>query len=218
MSQASVAIAYARAQIGKWYQFGATGPDTFDCSGLTVKAYEAAGVKIGRTTYQQIFNGRSVSKSELRPGDLVFPDPDHVSLYVGGGTVIEAPHTGAQVREVPMWGFWAARRVVTDNVVLAVDPIDPFTDPFGNSNPNNGMLDPMNPYSYITELQGQVKSLLTLATDVNRIALWLADPKNWWRLSVFLFGVMLLWLGVQWVTGNLQRSVNAGKAVVNAAT
>lgn len=106
------AIGFALAQVGKPYQWGATGPDSFDCSGLTMAAYAAAGVQLSRTTYTQVLEGTAVAEGELLPGDLVFPDPGHVQIYLGNGYVIEAPFTGSQVRVVPMWGFWAARRVV----------------------------------------------------------------------------------------------------------
>jgi cell wall-associated NlpC family hydrolase len=106
------ALAYAFQQIGKPYQWGATGPNTFDCSGLVYRSFrDGAGVKIPRTTAGQILIGKRVSKANLEPGDLVFPDPGHVQLYAGGGMVVEAPHTGLKVREVPMWGFLTARRV-----------------------------------------------------------------------------------------------------------
>lgn len=109
---ADQALAYARAQIGKPYVFGATGPDSFDCSGLVYSAYKAVGISLGRTTYQQIFNGSPVNQTDLRIGDLVFPDAGHVQIFSGGGHVVEAPHTGANVREVAMWGFWRGRRIV----------------------------------------------------------------------------------------------------------
>lgn len=105
------AVAFARAQIGKPYVFGATGPNSFDCSGLVRAAFKNAGVDLPRTTFQQITSGVAVSKAELRLGDLVFADPGHVALYSGNGNVIEAPHSGAVVREVAMWGFWKGRRV-----------------------------------------------------------------------------------------------------------
>ena len=106
-SAAQQAIAFARDQIGDPYQFGATGPDSWDCSGLTMKAYESAGISLPRTSREQWTVGRHIqSMIDLQPGDLVFygydpHDPStihHVALYIGGGTMIEAPHTGAFVR------------------------------------------------------------------------------------------------------------------------
>ncbi len=105
-SAAEQAIAFAREQIGKPYQWGATGPDTFDCSGLTMSAYASAGVSIPRTSREQYTAGTHIgSMSDLVPGDLLFyaygSSPStihHVGLYVGDGLMIEAPFTGATVR------------------------------------------------------------------------------------------------------------------------
>jgi len=97
---AGKAIAYARAQIGKPYQWGGTGPDAFDCSGLVMRAWQAAGVKdIPRTSQQQMAWVKPVQSPS--PGDLGFPHPGHVWLYSSPTTIIEAPYTGAFVREVP---------------------------------------------------------------------------------------------------------------------
>ena len=109
MNTADVAIQFALAQVGKPYKWGATGPDSFDCSGLV---YAAFGKKIGRTTYQQILMGVGIAQNDMEPGDLCFPDVGHVQLYIGGGNVVEAPHTGAFVRVVPA-RYWKARRITT---------------------------------------------------------------------------------------------------------
>ncbi|MFJ9808382.1 NlpC/P60 family protein [Streptomyces sp. NPDC101158] len=103
-TRAAEAIAYARAQLGKPYVWGATGPSAFDCSGLTQASWRAAGVSLPRTTYTQINAGRRVSRSELAPGDLVFfySGISHVGLYIGGGQMIHAPRPGAPVRIAPI--------------------------------------------------------------------------------------------------------------------
>ncbi|MFB6894819.1 C40 family peptidase [Streptomyces hydrogenans] len=102
--RASAAISFARAQLGKPYVWGATGPSGYDCSGLTQAAWRAAGVSLPRTTYTQINAGRRVSRSELAPGDLVFfySGISHVGLYIGGGQMIHAPRPGAPVRIAPI--------------------------------------------------------------------------------------------------------------------
>lgn len=103
----------AYKHIGKPYVWGATGPNSFDCSGFTSYVYRnAAGVNIGRTTKDQIYAGREVSRSELQPGDLVFPHADHVAIYVGNGNIIHSPRPGKSVEIIPMYGFWRARRVL----------------------------------------------------------------------------------------------------------
>jgi len=106
---ASVAIAAARAQLGKPYVYGAAGPDSFDCSGLTQWAYGKAGIALSHYTGAQWNEGRHVSQSELAPGDLVFfySDLHHVGIYVGGGEMIDAPHSGASVRQEPLFGGYA---------------------------------------------------------------------------------------------------------------
>ncbi|MFI8961321.1 NlpC/P60 family protein [Streptomyces sp. NPDC053493] len=103
-TRAAEAIAFARAQLGKPYVWGATGPSAYDCSGLTQAAWRAAGVSLPRTTYTQINAGRRVSRSELAPGDLVFfySGISHVGLYIGGGQMIHAPRPGAPVRVAPI--------------------------------------------------------------------------------------------------------------------
>ena len=89
---------------GKPYERGATGPNSYDCSGLTQAAYHAAGITIGRTTWDQIKDGTRVSQSDLRPGDLVFfySGISHVGIYIGNGNIVHAPHTGAVVEIAPM--------------------------------------------------------------------------------------------------------------------
>jgi cell wall-associated NlpC family hydrolase len=105
---AAAAIAYARGQLGKPYLWGGTGPGAFDCSGLVMQAYAAAGIRIARTSQAQWVTERHVSRP--RPGDLVFypgadgtrTSPGHVALVVGGGQMIEAYGTGYPIRQTPI--------------------------------------------------------------------------------------------------------------------
>ncbi|MFG2940669.1 NlpC/P60 family protein [Streptomyces sp. NPDC048282] len=100
-TKAAKAIAFARAQIGKPYVWGATGPGSYDCSGLSQAAWKAAGVSLPRTTYDQVNAGTTVSLADAQPGDLVFfyDDVSHVGIYIGNGMMIHAPKPGAYVRE-----------------------------------------------------------------------------------------------------------------------
>ncbi|MEW2303548.1 NlpC/P60 family protein [Streptomyces sp. NPDC006655] len=100
-TKAAKAIAFARAQIGKPYVWGATGPGSYDCSGLSQAAWKAAGVSLPRTTYDQVTSGTTVSLADAQPGDLVFfyDDISHVGVYTGNGMMIHAPKPGAYVRE-----------------------------------------------------------------------------------------------------------------------
>jgi cell wall-associated NlpC family hydrolase len=97
---AAAAIAYALAQVGKPYQYAATGPDSFDCSGLTMMAWAQGGVSMPHFSGAQYAMFPRVPLDQLQPGDLLFPsDPGaHVSLYLGNGQKVAATHTGDYVR------------------------------------------------------------------------------------------------------------------------
>ncbi|WP_405938403.1 NlpC/P60 family protein [Streptomyces sp. NBC_00726] len=110
-TKAEKVLAFARAQIGKPYVWGATGPSSYDCSGLTQAAWKAAGVDIPRTTWDQVNVGTRIATADLQPGDLVFfyDDISHVGIYKGDGMMIHAPKPGANVREesiyyMPIYG------------------------------------------------------------------------------------------------------------------
>ncbi len=95
------AVAFARAQVGKPYVWGATGPGSYDCSGLTQAAWKATGVTLPRATTDQADAGTTVTLADAQPGDLVFfhDDISHVGVYAGDGMMIHAPKPGAYVRE-----------------------------------------------------------------------------------------------------------------------
>jgi cell wall-associated NlpC family hydrolase len=102
----ATAIAYAEQQLGKPYLWGGTGPDAFDCSGLVMMAYRAAGINIARTSEEQWATETHVAASQVQPGDLVFfagadgtpASPGHVGLVIGHGQMIEAYATGFPIR------------------------------------------------------------------------------------------------------------------------
>jgi peptidoglycan DL-endopeptidase CwlO len=97
---AAAAVAYARAQVGRPYCYGGSGPSCFDCSGLTMMAWKQAGISLPHSSAAQYNVGRRISASELQPGDLIFyySPISHVSIYIGGGQRISATHTGDYVR------------------------------------------------------------------------------------------------------------------------
>lgn len=99
-SAAMVAVNAALSKQGDPYVWGATGPNSFDCSGLVQWAYNQAGISLPRSTYSQVTVGRSVSVSAMQPGDLVFyySDYSHVAMYIGNGNVVHAPQTGETVK------------------------------------------------------------------------------------------------------------------------
>ena len=120
---AATAIAFALDQLGKPYQWGADGPDAYDCSGLVYAAYAAAGIHIARTTFQWYLDGPRVPLTQIQPGDLLFSagsdgtstDPGHVVMYLGGGQIIQAPQTGQDVQIDPL---------DLAGVVVAIRPAD----------------------------------------------------------------------------------------------
>jgi cell wall-associated NlpC family hydrolase len=102
--RAGIAIKYALKQIGDRYVFGAAGLVTWDCSGLTMRAYQAAGASLPHSSAAQSRLGKSVSLKALKPGDLVFfgRPVSHVGIYVGGGKMVHAPRSGSRVKIAPL--------------------------------------------------------------------------------------------------------------------
>jgi cell wall-associated NlpC family hydrolase len=98
------ALAFAKKQLGEKYRWGAAGPNAWDCSGLTMGAWKSVGVSLPHKASQQFHRGRKVSKSDLKPGDLVFfySGISHVAIYAGGGKVIHAPRPGKSVSYIKM--------------------------------------------------------------------------------------------------------------------
>jgi peptidoglycan DL-endopeptidase CwlO len=135
---ARAAVRWALAQLGDPYQWGATGPDRFDCSGLTSSAYRAAGVSIPRVSRAQWGAGPHVAVANLLPGDLVFyaDNPGnpatihHVGMYIGNGLMVHAPHTGDVVRVASIWreSYAGATRIVPGVITPGV-PAPPVTAP-----------------------------------------------------------------------------------------
>ncbi|MEV7791710.1 C40 family peptidase [Streptomyces sp. NPDC087512] len=121
------AVRFAVEQLGKPYEWGAEGPASYDCSGLTSVAWARAGTPIPRTSQEQWARLERVPLDELRPGDLVvyFPEATHVALYVGDGMVVQAPRPGADVRVSP---------IAADPVLGAVRP-DPGGEPLRRYTP-----------------------------------------------------------------------------------
>jgi cell wall-associated NlpC family hydrolase len=101
-------IAFARAQLGEPYQWAADGPDSWDCSGLTMVAWAQAGVRLSHYTGSQYKQTARVPVDQLKPGDLVFFGPSvagihHVGLFIGNGQMIHAPYTGTVVKIASIW-------------------------------------------------------------------------------------------------------------------
>jgi cell wall-associated NlpC family hydrolase len=115
-SAAQTAVNTALAQVGDRYVYGATGPNSFDCSGLTSFSYKAAGISIPRTSRAQSTIGTPVSKANLKPGDLVFfySPVSHVAMYIGNGQIVHALNSSKPVQVMKldsMPSYAGARRV-----------------------------------------------------------------------------------------------------------
>ncbi|MGC9498273.1 NlpC/P60 family protein [Streptomyces sp. WG7] len=121
------AVRFAVEQLGKPYEWGAEGPASYDCSGLTSVAWERAGAPIPRTSQEQWARLEHVPLGELRPGDLVvyFPEATHVAMYLGDGMVVQAPRPGAEVKVSP---------IAANPVLGAVRP-DPGGEPLRRYTP-----------------------------------------------------------------------------------
>lgn len=105
---ASIAVSAAESRVGDPYVWGASGPDSFDCSGLVMWAYAQAGVYLPHYSGAQYDDTVHIPMSDLEPGDLVFPaDPgEHVAMYIGNGEIVQAPYTGADVQVIPLTSFF----------------------------------------------------------------------------------------------------------------
>ncbi|MCF1593214.1 C40 family peptidase [Streptomyces muensis] len=112
--RARTALEFAYAQLGKPYEWGSTGPDSYDCSGLTGASWRAAGVALPRTVNEQYNAGRQVARADLQPGDIIYwyNDSQHNGLYVGDGKAIHAPRTGKniEITNLDSMPYFAATR------------------------------------------------------------------------------------------------------------
>ena len=141
MAAATAAIQFAQQQLGKPYLGGGTGPDAFDCSGLVMMAYRAAGINIARTSQQQWASEPKVPPAQVAAGDLVFfagadgtpTAPGHVGLVIGKGKMIEAYATGFPVR-ISTFG--------TANSPPGLAKIVGFTRPWSGSSPSVALSHP----------------------------------------------------------------------------
>lgn len=163
------AISFALAQIGKPYQWGGNGPNSYDCSGLTQQSYKAAGVSIPRVARDQATVGRAVTIESALPGDLVFPyiDYRHVAMYLGNGQVIEAAHSGVPVHVVKVYASAGGVRRMVEGGGAAVDPITGLG------------------------IGGKV-AIATPALGVFQILQTLTSPKGWASIGIMLAGIVIL--------------------------
>lgn len=210
MGTADQVIAVAMAQRGKKYVFGTAGPNTFDCSGLVVYAYKnGAGISLPHFTGSLWTKGSAVSKTALAPGDLVFPNPSHVGIYIGNGQMVVAPHTGAVVRVEKVGTVWGARRIIAPGTAVGSGPS--IVD-VGAGLPGQ-------------EQAQQIAGMFAAAKQLSDLLKYATDPKTLVRTGIVALGLVFILYGmVRWdatkpiVQGGANVVKNAGKGIVNAST
>jgi hypothetical protein len=208
-------VAAAKSKLGDQYVYGADGPSTFDCSGLMQSTFAQFGIKIPRTTEEQYKIGTAVgSAADLRAGDLVFTEglpPGHVGMYVGGGQVIQAPHTGDVVRITPLADFGtitAMRRVAglsystNDTIVGAVGE---SVQGLGNATAGTGFVSALG--TVFNDVGGGLLSwpgqIIGTFSDVDEFAGKLYhnfqlffQPSTWVRAGAGVFGFIFVIFGL----------------------
>lgn len=187
---ADLAIKFAVAQVGKPYVWGSIGPNSFDCSGLIMRAYQLGGVYLPRTTFLMVNVGQHVTEAQLLPGDLIFPHIGHVQLYIGGGKQCEAYDTGYPIRVAPVTKVWQARRVAP-----------PGRGTGGGTTSNSGSPQAATPGAASLALPG-----VSQIAGLGHVISWIINPHNWLRVAMFVAGVALMFAG-------LAKATTIGKAI-----
>lgn len=196
-------VALAKAKLNDRYVYGATGPNTFDCSGLTQYVFKEAGISIPRTSEEQYRYGTAVpNASWLAAGDLVFSagsdgtsaDPGHVGIYDGAGGVIQAPYTGATVDIVPLKDFGAVgfRRMpglAGPDINNAQQTGQPGGFGAGTGAPTNLFGIPDNVFSAFTDFD-------KIITDLYNWAKLFFQPSTYIRIGAGTFGFVFLIAGL----------------------
>lgn len=179
MTDTEVAVQAALSKIGSKYVWGATGPDTFDCSGLVKWAFEQAGIPLTRTTYTQILQGDAVTGLPQR-GDLVFPEAGHVMIALGGNQGVHAPDVGDFVKVSTYWTTpFAIRRMGTNSGTPgSVDSMSRF-----GAVPSNQVS-----YGHIVALGQPVQSMTTFLN-------FLMSQHGWYRMLRIMLGVVFVLMG-----------------------
>jgi hypothetical protein len=199
MADWNAILATLRGELGKPYVWGAEGPSSFDCSGLVQFVYGQHGVSLPRTSAAQSKVGTTIAKGAQLPGDLVFSSwdgnagVDHVSIYIGGGQVIEAPAPGQRVKVTPLSSGYLSH--VTN--IQRPAGLGPTTDVPG-AGVGGGAFDGVT-----NALNGIGKSFTSIA-DTASVLHVLSLPTTWVRVSAGVAGTALLFFGLWKLVGEVR--------------
>lgn len=175
---ADVAIQFALAQLGKPYQWGGIGPNSYDCSGLTSQAYKAAGVSIPRTALMQMHTGKAVPNiASASPGDLIFPyaNGSHVAMYIGNNQLVEAPTAGKNVQVTHVYATAGGIRRMVDGGGTAVSVVGTNAPPGGGAAPG----------------------VATAVGNITNILKVISSPHKWGSLA--LIGIGMTFVGISFI-------------------
>jgi len=201
MADTEPMVQAALSVVGAPYVWGATGPDSFDCSGLVVWSAAKAGITMTRTTYTQILEGEPVTGAPQR-GDLVFPDAGHVGIALGGDTMVHAPAPGQNVKVEKYWTTPAAiRRVGTNSGLVGSTTVAPEFQSRGGDGPSlsdlipdvSGLTDAVqSQYAFLSKIAGVMKA-------VGAFVNILMSTEGWTRILKVMFGTILVFLGIGFI-------------------
>lgn len=187
-------IAEGRKFLGLPYVFGAAGPKSFDCSGLVQYVLKQLGVSAPRTSNAQWGWVKKIQQADLQPGDLIFeqwpgdgPAPGHVVIYAGGGQVIEAPHTGADVR-IRAWS-------PNETTIVGYGRVPGSSGSTGGGTSGGGL----NLLSLA--LPQPVLDMFADAEHALQAMMWILNPENWVRIIAGVFGVFFAVGGITMLVG-----------------
>ena len=197
MATADAVIAVAMAQRGKPYVWAAAGPNSFDCSGLVVYAYKlGAGLNLPHFTGSLWAKYPHVDKSQISPGDLVFPTPSHVGIAIGNGQMVVAPHTGSVVQVQNIGTVWGGARVIAPGTAITVA---------GSTDVSTVGFFPG---------QDQLNAIVGVFNQIGQVTDWITNGQNVARIAIGALGVILIILGFV-EAGTI---LNATKKVISSAT
>lgn len=183
----------AKKFLGRPYVLGGAGPNTFDCSGLVQYSLSRLGLSgVPRTSEAQWAWVQKISQSQLQPGDLIFEQwpgdqaaPGHVVIYAGGGKVIEAPHTGANVR-IRSWS-------ASETTIVGYGRAPGLAGASGGSSGSGGGL--LGNLLSLSLPDGVLKMFEDVGTMFQKL-MWIMNPENWARIIAGFFGVFLAMFGI----------------------